>query len=102
MRVLKITSNNFNEEVLNSDKVAIVDFYADWCGPCKMMSPIIDNIAEENENIKVGKLNVDEAGDIAANYNVMSIPTIIIFKNGKENKRFVGVTNKDNILNELN
>lgn len=102
MSVLKITSNNFNEEVLNSDKVAIVDFYADWCGPCKMMSPIIDNIAEENDNIKVAKLNVDEAGDIAANYNVMSIPTIIIFKNGKENKRFVGVTNKDNILNELN
>lgn len=102
MSVLKITSNNFNEEILNSDKVAIVDFYADWCGPCKMMSTIIDNIAEENENIKVGKLNVDEAGDIATNYNVMSIPTIIIFKNGKENKRFVGVTNKDNILNELN
>lgn len=102
MSVLKITSNNFNEEVLNSDKVTIIDFYADWCGPCKMMSPIIDNIAEENDNIKVGKLNVDEAGDIASNYNVMSIPTIIIFKNGKENKRFVGVTNKDNILNELN
>ena len=102
MSVLKITSNNFNEEVINSGKTTIVDFYADWCGPCKMMSPVIDSIAEEVSSIKVGKLNVDEAQDIAASYNVMSIPTIIIFKNGKESKRFVGVTNKENILNSLN
>lgn len=102
MSVLKITSNNFKEEVLNSDKTTIIDFYADWCGPCKMMSPIIDSIAEENNNVKVGKLNVDEAQDIAIKYNVMSIPTIIIFKNGIENKRFVGVTSKGNILNVLN
>lgn len=101
MSVLKITSNNFNEEVINSDKTTIVDFYADWCGPCKMMSPVIDSIAEEVSSIKVGKLNVDEAQDVAASYNVMSIPTIIIFKNGKESKRFVGVTNKENILNSL-
>lgn len=102
MSVLKITSNNFEEEVLNSDKTTIIDFYADWCGPCKMMSPIINSIAEENNNIKVGKLNVDEAQSIAIKYNVMSIPTIIIFKNGREYKRFVGVTNKENILNVLN
>lgn len=102
MSVLKITNENFNEEVLNSNKITIVDFYADWCGPCKMMSPIIDKIAEENEIIKVGKLNVDEAGDIAMKYNVMSIPTIIIFKNGREFKRFVGVTSKNEILNALN
>lgn len=102
MSVLKITSNNFEEEVLNSDKTTIIDFYADWCGPCKMMSPIIDSIAEENNNIKVGKLNVDEAQSIAIKYNVMSIPTIIVFKNGIENKRFVGVTSKENILNVLN
>lgn len=101
MSVLKITSDNFEEEVLNSDKTTILDFYADWCGPCKMMSPIIDGIAKENENVKVGKLNVDEAGDIAAGYNVMSIPTIIIFKNGKETKRFLGVTSKGNILNSI-
>ena len=92
MSVLKITSNNFNEEVINSGETTIVDFYADWCGPCKMMSPVIDSIAEEVSSIKVGKLNVDEAQDIAASYNVMSIPTII----------FVGVTNKENILNSLN
>ena len=102
MNVLKITSSNFNEEVLNSDKMTMVDFYADWCGPCKMMSPIIDKIAEENDNIKVGKLNVDDAQDIAMKYNVMSIPTIIIFKNGMEFKRFVGVTSKSEILNALN
>ena len=102
MNVLKITSSNFNEEVLNSDKMTMVDFYADWCGPCKMMSPIIDKIAEENDSIKVGKLNVDDAQDIAIKYNVMSIPTIIIFKNGIEFKRFVGVRSKSDILNALN
>jgi len=102
MSVLKITNENFEKEVLNSDKTTIVDFYADWCGPCKMMSPIIDKIAKENDSIKVCKLNVDEAQDIAVKYNVMSIPTIIVFKNGMEFKRFVGVTSKDNILNALN
>jgi len=102
MNVLKITNDNFNEEVINSDKTTIVDFYADWCGPCKMMSPIIDKIAEENEEIRVGKLNVDDAQDIAMKYNVMSIPTIIIFKNGIEFKRFIGVTSKSDILNALN
>ncbi len=102
MSVLKITNENFENEVLNSDQTAIVDFYADWCGPCKMMSPIIDKIAEENSNIKVGKLNVDNAQDIAVKYNVMSIPTIVVFKNGIEYKRFIGVTSKSDILNALN
>lgn len=102
MSVLKITSNNFEEEVLKTEEPVIIDFYADWCGPCKMMSPIIDSIAEEINNAKVGKINVDEAQDLAAMYNVMSIPTIIIFKDGKPYKKFVGVTSKENILNELN
>ncbi len=102
MSVLKITSNNFEEEVLNAEGPVIIDFYADWCGPCKMMSPIIDSIAEEIENIKVGKINVDDAQDLAVQYNVMSIPTIIIFKDGKPYKKFIGVTSKENILNELN
>lgn len=101
MSVLKITNQNFEKEVLNSDKITIVDFYADWCGPCKMMSPIIDKIAEENDDIKVGKLNVDESGDVATQFNIMSIPTIVIFKNGTELKRFVGVTSKDNIINAI-
>lgn len=102
MSVLKITSTNFEEEVLNYQKTVIIDFYADWCMPCKMMSPIIDNIAEENDDIKVGKINVDEAQELAMKYNVMSIPTVIVFKAGKEYKKFVGVTSKENILNGLN
>ena len=89
---------NFENEVINSEKTTIVDFYADWCGPCKMMSPVIDKIAEENaENIKVGKVNVDENQDIAMKYNVMSIPTILVFKNGNIAKTFVGVTSKQEI-----
>ena len=89
---------NFESEVLNSKKTTIVDFYADWCGPCKMMSPVIDKIAEENsENIKVGKVNVDENQELAMKYNVMSIPTILVFKEGKISKTFIGVTSKQEI-----
>ena len=101
MSVLKITNKNFEEEVLNSDKPVIIDFYADWCMPCKMMSPIIDSIAEENQELKVGKINVDESGELAVKYNIMSIPTIIIFKNGNEYKKIIGVTSKENILKEI-
>ena len=101
MSILKITNKNFEEEVLNSDKPVIIDFYADWCGPCKMMSPIIDSIAEEKQELKVGKVNVDESQELAIKYNIMSIPTIIIFKNGNEHKKIVGVTSKENILKEI-
>lgn len=90
--------DNFEDEVINSDKTTIVDFYADWCGPCKMMSPVIDKIAEENvEKIKVGKVNVDDNQELAMKYNVMSIPTILVFKNGKLEKTFIGVTSKSEI-----
>ena len=93
---------NFENEVLNSKGNVIVDFYADWCGPCKMMSPIIDQIAEENiENLKVGKVNVDDNQELAIKYNVMSIPTIMIFKDGNLAKTFVGVTDKDEIKSIL-
>lgn len=89
---------NFENEVINSDKTTIVDFYADWCGPCKMMSPVIEKIAEENaEKIKVGKVNVDENQELAMQYNVMSIPTILVFKDGKISKIFIGVTSKSEI-----
>lgn len=89
---------NFESEVVNSEKTTIVDFYADWCGPCKIMSPVIDKIAEENaETIKVGKVNVDENQELAMKYNVMSIPTILVFKNGTILKTFVGVTTKEEI-----
>ena len=89
---------NFENEVLKSDKTTIVDFYADWCGPCKMMSPVIDKIAEEkSETIKVGKVNVDDNQNLAIKYNIMSIPTILIFKNGSVVKLFIGVTAKEEI-----
>lgn len=95
MSVVKITSQNFKKEVLESEKPVLIDFYADWCGPCKMMSPVIDELAEELSNsIKVGKINVDENQDLAMEYGVMSIPTIILIENGKVTKTFVGVRDK--------
>lgn len=102
MSVNVFNVENFENEVLKANETVLVDFYADWCGPCKMMSPIIDSIAEENlENVKVGKINVDENGELAEKYNVMSIPTIIVFKNGMPVKGFVGVTGKQEIVDAL-
>lgn len=97
---LKINSENFEKEVLNSEKPVLVDFFADWCGPCKMMAPIVEELATELDGkVKVGKINVDENSDIAVEYNVMSIPTLIIFQNGKEEKRLVGLRDKEELLN---
>ena len=97
MSVLTITEENFEEEVLKSEKTVLIDFYADWCGPCKMQSPIIDEIAEERQDIKVGKVNVDENSDLASKYEVMSIPTLVIIKHGEVSNRFVGLTQKEKI-----
>lgn len=101
MSVLTITDNNFDEEVLNYDGKVLLDFYANWCGPCKMMSPIIDQIAEEKDNIKVGKVNVDDNQKLSVKYNVMSIPTIILFENGNAIKSFIGVRDKQEIIQAL-
>lgn len=102
MSVLKITSENYEEEVIKSEKTVLIDFYADWCGPCKMMSPIIDQIAEEKaDSLKVGKVNVDENQDLAMKYGIMSIPTVVVIKNGQVEKTFVGLRDKNEILNEL-
>lgn len=103
MSVLKFDQKNFEEEVIKSDDKVLVDFYADWCGPCKMMSPIIDEIEEELQGkVKVGKINIDDNPEIAMQYGVMSIPTIMIFKSGEPIKTFVGVTDKQEILEQLN
>lgn len=97
---IKLSTENFEKEVLKSEKPVLVDFYADWCGPCNAMAPVIEELAKELEGkVKVGKINVDENPDIAVEYNVMSIPTLIVFKNGKEEKRIVGLRNKEELIN---
>ena len=95
MSVLTITAENFEAEVLQSTKPVLVDFWAAWCGPCRMFSPIVDEFAEENpEAVKVGKLNVDEQPDLAGRYGVMSIPTAILFKSGEPAATLVGLQSK--------
>ncbi len=95
---LVLNGENFEEEVLKYDGVVLVDFYADWCGPCKMMAPIIDAISEDASlNVKVGKVNIDEFQEIAEQFEIMSIPTMLIFNNGEIVKSFVGVTEKSAI-----
>ncbi len=97
MSVTKITLENFAQEVLKSEKPVLVDFYADWCGPCQMMAREIEEFAEETTAVKVCKLNVDELTDLAMTFGVMSIPTVILFEKGQETKRFVGAKEKDQI-----
>jgi len=98
----QFTDANFKKEALEADKLVLVDFYADWCGPCKMMAPIIDELAKEYEGIiKIGKLNVDDNPDTAKQYRVMSIPTIIIFKNGEAVDTLVGVVAKNALKEKL-
>lgn len=98
---LVITKENFESEVLKSDKPVLVDFWAAWCGPCKMLSPVIDEIADERSDIKVGKINVDEQPELASQFAVMSIPTLIVFKNGEITNKAIGVQPKDAILSML-
>ena len=98
MSVVTITESNFEKEVLQSDKPVLLDFWASWCGPCKMLSPVVDQIAEENSSIKVGKVNVDEEMNLASHFNIMSIPTLLVFKNGKMVNQSVGVIPKERIL----
>ncbi len=101
MSTLKINKENFEEEVLKSDKPVLLDFWATWCGPCKMVSPIIDEIARENTNIKVVKINVDEQPELAGAFGVMSIPTLAVMKDGKIIKSLIGAKPKSAILKML-
>ncbi len=98
MEVVTITKDNFEEEVLKSKRPVLLDFWAVWCGPCKMISPVIEEIAAENDQIKVGKVNVDEEAELTRQYRVMSIPTLLVFKNGELANQAIGVTPKADIL----
>jgi len=101
MSTLKITKENFEKEVINSDKPVLLDFWAAWCTPCKMVSPIVEEIASEITNAKVGKVNIDEQPELAAAFNVMSIPTLAVMKNGKVVNSIVGARPKSAILKML-
>ena len=97
MSVIKINKENFASEVLNSNKPVLLDFYADWCGPCRMVGPIVSEIANERSDVKVGKINVDEQPELAAQFRVMSIPMLAVIKNGKLENQVVGYRSKEQI-----
>lgn len=102
MSVVKITMDNFSEEVEKSEKTVLLDFWAEWCGPCRMMSPIVDEIAEEiGEKAKVGKVNVEEESYLASQFQITNIPTLLIIKNGRVVNKYVGVQDKETLINEL-
>lgn len=102
MTVTLVDKNNFQEEVINHKGIVLVDFFAQWCGPCKMTGPIIDDLSEEMKNIKFVKVDVDANQELSSQYNVFSIPTFIIFKNGEAVNQFVGALGKEVFLSEIN
>lgn len=102
MAVLKFTSDNFDSEVLQSDKPVLVDLWATWCAPCRMQGPIVEKLADELTDVKIGKLDVDENSDIAEKYNVMSIPTLLVFKKGEVVQKAVGVHTREQLIDMIN
>ena len=101
MAVVTITKENFEQEVLQSTKPVLLDFWASWCGPCRMLSPIVDEVAEERTDVKVGKVNVDEPPELAGQFGVMSIPTLLVFEQGKLVRQAVGARPKASVLDLL-
>lgn len=101
MSTIEITKNNFNEEVLTSTKPVLLDFWASWCGPCRMVGPIVEEIARERSDIKVGKVNVDEQPELARKFQIMSIPTLLIIKDGTIANKAIGFQSKQQILDMI-
>ncbi len=101
MSVIEITNENFEQEVLNCEKTVLLDFWASWCGPCRMLSPIVDEIADEHSEIKVCKINVDEQPELAAEFKIVSIPSLFVIKNKAVTNKSVGLLSKEEILNML-
>ena len=101
MAIIDLTKENFQAEITESDKPVLVDFWAVWCGPCQMMAPILHELDAEMPDVQIGKVNVDEQMDLARQFRVVSIPTLIIFKNGQEVRRMVGVTSKEELKDAL-
>lgn len=101
MSAININKNNFQEEVLNNDKPVLLDFWAPWCGPCRMVVPIVEEIAKERSDIKVGKVNIDEELELANRFGIMSIPTLVVMKDGEIINKAIGARPKDAILNLL-
>ena len=101
MAVITITKENFAQEVLQSTKPVLLDFWASWCGPCRMLSPVVDEVAEERTDVKVGKVNVDEQPELAGEFGVMSIPTLLVFEQGKLVRQAVGARSKAGVLDLL-
>ena len=101
MAVITITKENFAQEVLQSEKPVLLDFWASWCGPCRVLSPVVDEVAEERTDVKVGKVNVDEQPELAGQFGVMSIPTLLVFEQGKLVRQAVGARPKASVLDLL-
>lgn len=101
MEPITITTENFDAEVLHSEKPVLLDFWASWCGPCRMLSPVVDEVAEERTDVKVGKVNVDEQPELAGEFGVMSIPTLLVFEQGKLVRQAVGARPKAGVLDLL-